>query len=241
MSSPTQAVLFDWAYTLVDLVDEDDRAPLKKVFDHLAAKEVTLPDFDTAYQACHDIFYKMIAVSRESGLEARFEVALQSLFFRYNISLNGVATLRELLALYYEDIYAQRRVYPETVAALEALKGRGLRLGIVSNTTNPGYMKDREQQMLGLSHYFEFSIYSSEAPFRKPHSSIFHLAIDRLGLPAGRILFVGDNPAADIAGAQGVGMQTAWINRDHQPVPDGLKPDHVIHSLAEVPELVHPA
>ncbi|MCF8720807.1 HAD family hydrolase [Nitrospina gracilis] len=239
MSQNCRAVLFDWAYTLVDLVDEDDRAPLKKVFDHLAGKGVALPDFEKAYQSCHEIFYSMIAVSRECGLEARFEIALQSLFFRYGITLNGT-TMQELLALYYEDIYARRKVYPETVAVLDDLKRKGIRLGVVSNTTNPGYMKDREQEMVGLRDYFEFSIYSSEVPFRKPHPTIFQIAIDRLGVPAECILFVGDNPVADIAGAQAVGMRTAWVNRDRKPVPPGLKPDHVLSTLHDVPKIVCP-
>ncbi|MGP0630426.1 HAD family hydrolase [Nitrospina sp. 32_T5] len=237
MSQSCEAVLFDWAYTLVDLVDEDDRVPLKKVFDHLAKKGIVLPDFEKAYRICHDLFYSMIAVSRECGLEARFEIALQTLFFRHGITLNGT-TMQELMTLYYEDIYSRRKVYPETVAVLEGLKQRGIRMGVVSNTTNPGYMKDREQEMLGLRDYFEFSIYSSEVPFRKPHPTIFQLAIDRLGLSPERILFVGDNPVADITGAHAVGMQTAWINRDREPVPPGLKPDHVLSTLHDVPKIV---
>jgi len=241
MSVSCKAVLFDWAYTLVDLVDENDREPLKKIFDFLQAKGVTVPDFDTSYQTCHDIFYKMIAVSRGAGLEARFELALNYLFFQQGIALNGATTLRELLTLYYEDIYARRRVYPEVVQTLDTLKQKGLRLGVISNTTNPGYMKDREQEMMGLRSYFEFSIYSSEVPFRKPHPSIFQLAVDRLACPAEDILFVGDNPVADVAGPQTVGMRTVWVNRDRRPTPDGIRPDHVIHSLDEVLDLASPS
>lgn len=240
MNESCKAVLFDWAYTLVDLVDENDREPLKKIFDFLRSKGMTLPDFEKSYESCHDIFYKMIAVSREAGLEARFEVALNYLFFQYGISLNGTATMRELLTLYYEDIYAKRRVYPEVMETLRNLKGRGLALGVISNTTNPGFMKDREQEMMGLRSFFDFSIYSSEVPFRKPHPSIYQLAVRRLGCEAREILFVGDHPVADVAGPQAVGMRAAWLNRDRSPLPEGIRPDHVIHSLDEVLPLLGP-
>ena len=65
----------------------------------------------------------------------------------------------------------------------------------------------------GLKDYFDFAIYSSEVPFRKPHPSIFQLAISRFQLEPEEILFVGDSLSADILGAQAVGMKTAWLNR----------------------------
>ena len=109
-----------------------------------------------------------------------------------------------------------------------------MRLGIVSNTTNPGFMKDHEQTLMGLDPYFEFSIYSSEVPYRKPHPSIFQLALDRLNLKASEVLFIGDNIPADIAGAQSVGMSAAWLNRTGQASSSDVKPDYEIRSANEL-------
>ena len=46
MEFPFKAVAFDWAHTLVDLGEEDDRPPLEKVFTFLKTKQIPLPDFE---------------------------------------------------------------------------------------------------------------------------------------------------------------------------------------------------
>ena len=237
MNFPFKAILFDWAYTLVDLIGDNDRDPLKAVFDFLQGKGVSLPVFEEAYSSCHDLFYKMIAVSRETHLEARFEQVLNWFLIRYQVPINGKTSVPELLAVYYEDVYRHRKVYDDVVATLKTLKAAGIPMAIVSNTTNPGSMKDRERELLGLDSFFKFSIYSSEVPFRKPHPSIFHLAVDRMELPVDQILFVGDNLYADVVGAQAVGLRAAWVNRNHHKPPAGVAPDYEIRNISELLQL----
>ncbi len=71
-------------------------------------------------------------------------------------------------------------------------------------------------------------------PYRKPHPSIFQLALDRLNLQASEVLFVGDNLNADIVGAQSVKMPAAWLNRTGKvPSPD-VRPDYEIQSTKEL-------
>ncbi len=234
MKFPYKAILFDWAYTLVDLVKEDDRSAFLRLFDFLREKGLTLPDFELAFATYQELFYKMIKISRETHREARFDVVLKHLLLQYRIDLHDKTTLEELLNVYYKEIYSPRKVYPETVATLEKLKMRGVRMGVVCNTTNPGFMKDYESVSFGLDRYFEFAIYSSEVPFRKPHPSIFSLAVARLGLEVREILFVGDDLQADIKGAQGAGISTAWVNRERKSISENIRPEYEIHSLDEV-------
>ena len=146
----------------------------------------------------------------------------------------GKSDFDDLLKIYYDEIYSYRKVYPEMIETLVALQKAGIRMGIVSNTTNPGFMKDYEQSLLRLDPYFEFSIYSSEVPYRKPHPSIFQLALARLKLEPSEVLFVGDNLSADIVGAQSVGMPTAWVNRKGKALPSGVIPDYEIKTATEL-------
>jgi putative hydrolase of the HAD superfamily len=95
-------------------------------------------------------------------------------------------------------------------------------------------MKDYERSLMGLDPYFEFSIYSSEVPYRKPHPSIFQLALARLNLDASEVLFVGDNLQADVVGAQSVGMPTVWVNREGKALPPDVHPDYEIKSADEL-------
>jgi 2-haloacid dehalogenase/putative hydrolase of the HAD superfamily len=70
-------------------------------------------------------------------------------------------------------------------------------------------------------------------PFRKPHPSIFKLAVRRLELDPGEILFVGDHLSDDVAGAHGVGIPAAWVNRKRAS-SDGFHPDFELASLADL-------
>ena len=214
MGFPYKAVVFDWAFTLVDLGNEDDVQPFSRLYENLKEKGFSsLPDSEEMYKACREVFYEMINLSRHTHREACFERVLEFILLRYKLNISGIVTLNELLEVYYKEMYKERVVYPDVVPVLEKLKSLGVRLGIVSNTTNPSFMKDYERKLMQLDSYFEISIYSSEVPFRKPHPSIFEMAISRLKLAPKDILFVGDDLKSDIRGAQGVGIPALWINR----------------------------
>ena len=234
MSFPFRAIGFDWAYTLVDLVREDDRKPLQKVFSLLNSKSIPLPDFEECLDRSRKIFFPMIEEAHVTNREAHFEVVLQQLMDDFGILLNREITLKELLEVYYLEVYSGRRVYPEVMRVLSRLKEMGVLMGVVSNTTNPQFMKEREMKILGLQSYFDFAIYSSSTPFRKPHPSIFELAIDNFEMKPQEILFVGDNYSLDVVGAKKVGMKSAWINRERKIISKDIEPDYELHSLDDL-------
>jgi len=234
MRFPYKAVLFDWAYTLVDLVHEDDRAAFVRLTEFLREKEIELPEFDVLFGAYQELFYGLINDSRQTHREACFETVLRHLFFQYGIRIEDRTSWKEILTVYYEVIHGVRTVYPDAVETLKAMRDAGMRMGVISNTTNPEFIKDAERHRTGLDQYFEFSLYSSSTPYRKPHPSIFNAAIARLQMNAGDILFVGDNLEMDVAGAQGVGISAAWLNRKGSNLTDGIVPDYQISSLSEL-------
>ncbi len=232
MEFPFKAIGFDWAYTLVDLGEEGDRLPLERVFSFLKAKQIALPDFETCLAKSRELFQPMIVQSRKTHREARYEEVLQYLLFYFNIPFKGKVTLQELLQVYYKEVYKERVVFPEVNGVLQKLSQWGVRMGIISNTTNPVFMKELELEGTGLKKYFDFAIYSSGVPFRKPHPSIFQLAIGQFQLEPSEILFVGDSLSMDILGARGVGMKTAWINREKEK--SDIVPDYEFASLEDL-------
>ena len=237
MNLTIKAVIFDWAWTLVDLGDEDDRRPFSGMFEFLRQKGVVLPDHDDCYRTYRELFYKMIAESKRTHREACFDTVLKFLLQKYCIDITDRTTIEEILRNYYQNIYSTRTVFPDVTPALQSLRSSGLPLGIISNTTNPPFMKDYERELLGLDPYFEFSIYSSGVLYRKPHPSIFKLAASRFQLKEQEILYVGDDPVNDVAGAQRVGMQAVWVNRDDEKLPDGIHPEFIVRSLTELLEI----
>jgi len=98
---------------------------------------------------------------------------------------------------------------------LAGLRRGGYRLGLVSNTATPAKWCRAELDRLGLSGYFDGLTFSSEVGRRKPHAAIFEDALARVGggqdLEASCVLFVGDSPACDVAGAARMGMRTALV------------------------------
>ena len=125
-------------------------------------------------------------------------------------------------------------VCPAHHPAVLGLVGRGRRLGVVSNfdyTPTARLILERE----GLSRLFETVVVSDEVGWRKPKAVIFETALRRLGAGAEETLFVGDRADIDVAGAQAVGMATAWINRGGTTLPEGAPvPDVEIRDLKEL-------
>jgi putative hydrolase of the HAD superfamily len=234
MEFPYKAIGFDWAHTLVDLGEEDDCRPLKKVFAYLQEKNIPLPDFDICLKKSRELFKAMIALSRTTDREARYEEVLEYLLLYFKIPWQGQASFHEMIEAYFTEVYRERQVFPEVVSVLKQLSQWGVPMGIVSNTTNPVSMKTFELEGSGLKEYFDFCLYSSGLPFRKPHPTIFQLAISRFQFQPSEILFVGDNLCADIFGAHRVGMKTAWINRNQSEAPDDISPDHELSSLGDL-------
>ena len=234
MSFPHKAILFDWAYTLVDLVCEDDRAAFLELMKFLKDKGVELPEFELIFSAYQDLFYGLIKESRQTHREANFETVLRYLFFKYHIEIEGRTSWKDILIVYYKVIHGVRLVYPDVVNTLKILWESGIRMGVISNTTNPEFIKEEELRQTGLNTYFEFAVFSSGTPYRKPHSSIFNAAISRLNIKAENILFVGDDLKMDVLGAQSVRMPTAWLNRDRSTLVENINPRYQITSLSEL-------
>jgi putative hydrolase of the HAD superfamily len=123
---------------------------------------------------------------------------------------------------------------PGVRETLATLRERGLHLGIVSNIDDDQFRAIWAQ--LGIDDFFHATTTSEEARSCKPDPGIYQVALGKApGIGAREVLFVGDSPQHDFAGAKPLGMRTAWIMERHAELPDALRPDHVI---AEIPDLL---
>lgn len=101
-------------------------------------------------------------------------------------------------------------VYGDVRPTLEKLKGRGVRLGVLSNWSEHLSLVLKRHD---LDRYFSFLVVSAEAGCEKPDEKIFRMAIDRAEAPADRILYIGDYPEEDILPAERVGLDALLIDR----------------------------
>lgn len=118
-----------------------------------------------------------------------------------------------------------RMLASTTHALLEALRDRGLKVGLVSNALDPPHLLHRDLEQMGVAERLDVAVFSSEVGWRKPHPEIFRRATDALGVEPSQVLFVGDTLATDVAGASALGMRTCqalWFRADEdaEPEPD---------------------
>ena len=122
-----------------------------------------------------------------------------------------------------------------THAMLESLRSRGLKLGLVSNAFDPGWLLRRDLQQMGIAERIDVAVFSSEVGKRKPHPDIFERALTALDASADESLFVGDRLFEDVRGAGELGMTTVqalWLRADENP--DGAEPDYQAFTQMDV-------
>jgi putative hydrolase of the HAD superfamily len=118
------------------------------------------------------------------------------------------------LAVRVRSVYGDHRrswtVFEDTEPALDALTATGWRHAILSNHV-PELAAIVEG--LGLARHFEALVNSAATGFEKPHPEAFACARRAVGNP-GTLWMVGDNPEADVAGAEAAGIPAILVRRD---------------------------
>jgi putative hydrolase of the HAD superfamily len=101
--------------------------------------------------------------------------------------------------------------YPGARAALEALRGQGRRLFLVTDGFAPS--QRHKLRATGLEDLFDTAVYTGDLDrgLAKPSPAPFRLALRPLGLEGQACAFVGDNPRADVPGARSLGMITLGV------------------------------
>lgn len=114
--------------------------------------------------------------------------------------------------------YAPLPVDDSITGALQMITDSGITMNILSNT---GFIKGRMLRhslaQLGWSQYFLFTIFSDETGHSKPHNLMFETVWNRVGaiksyagkIEKKNILHFGDNPFADVGGAEKFGFSSA--------------------------------
>ena len=213
------AVVFDLDGTLVDT------AALHIACSHAAVRAVLGRDVDdeTVLRSLGRPLPASVAVlARGAGLTAEAKVDAY------------VPALVEAFLAYYAahriDMVHPFPGVPETLAELRA---RGYALGLLSNKLRD--WGTAELTALGLASYFSCAIFAEDMPAPKPSGAALDPVLAALGVPAGRVLLVGDG-AADVACARAAGAVSAaalWGAVDGAAVL-ALRPDYALQTPADL-------
>ena len=124
------------------------------------------------------------------------------------------AEAKQLAAAGFKVYFAARNqvhFYPLAISQLEQLN-QDYTLGVLTNG-------NADLKLVGLDHLFDFGFNAAEVGISKPAPDMFVQALKHMQIPAHRVIHIGDNPDADILGAQNVGMHTVWVNLEQQVWP----------------------
>ena len=124
--------------------------------------------------------------------------------------------------------------YIDAPAALEHLRGIGLRLGVLTQSSEPA--ADAVLRFAGLRDRIELVLSAPETGAFKPDPRPYGMAVERTGAPASEVALVAAH-WWDVAGAKAAGLRTGWVARRDLVLPDSVpRPDVGGRDLIEVAE-----
>ena len=169
----------------------------------------------------------------EHGAFRPYREVLESVVRQYGKEFQFTPSAEEMRSL--PESLPNWKPWPDTVAALRQLKTR-FRLAILSNVDDDLFAATNPQ--LGVE--FSQIITAQQAGAYKPSLKIFELALSRVGVPAHRVLHVGQSVYHDVLPAQSLGLATVWVNRPSARTGVGAvkavegHPDLQVSSVAEL-------
>ena len=168
--------------------------------------------------------------------------------FRRPLALGHGANLSDEFCLELGDAFlefncAKTGVVEGAHDLLDYLKSRGYRLHICSNGFTE--VQYRKLDMVGMTDYFDTIVLSEQAGVNKPSPKFFEFAFSQSKAVPTSTIMIGDNLNTDIQGAMGVGLDTIYFNRYHQPLPCSSsasptvpRPTFTVYALDEVKQIL---
>jgi putative hydrolase of the HAD superfamily len=226
-----EAVLFDWGGTLTTFHNVDLLDAWRAAAAHLAPDRAD--EVAAALLAVEDDVWKQTGTTLQSG---RLHEILAEASRRTGLPVER--ELHELATAAYFDFWSPTTVArPDARPTLVALRARGLRTGLLSNTHWPRARHESWLERDGLLELLDERVYTSDLDHVKPHPAAFRALLDAVGVDASAAVFVGDRLWDDVHGAQSLGLRTIWIRNDVVPRHD-VTPDAVVDDLAAVVAVV---
>lgn len=249
MTRTIRGVLFDMDDTLIDWHDfhergdwrATERAHLQNLVDYLARAGTPLAGSPDAF------FHHYGNRVRDAWAQARTSLRAPHLgiILMEVLAAFGCERLSmdEALRIYDWTPVPLVKLFSDVPPALSALVARGYQIGIVTNAFQPMALRDIELDHYDLLRYFpnkHARVSAADAGYLKPSPSIFERALHALDLRPEQVVFVGDNPVADIAGSQGTGMKAILRRVAHTPpMVNGLVvPDAVVDDFSTLLDII---
>ncbi|HTS95151.1 MAG TPA: HAD family hydrolase [Streptosporangiaceae bacterium] len=220
------AVIFDWGGTLTPWHTVDHVALWRDVCARHFTAEICERNASAIRAAERELWIAAEREHRSATIEHVFERA-------------GVTPTEAFLASYFEAWEPHTLTDPAAGELLRRLRGRGIRVGVLSNTMWPRHVHQQFFVRDGIDELIDGAVYSSEIDWTKPHPEAFRAAMVAVGVddPAACV-FVGDRPYDDVYGAKQAGLRAVLVPNSDVPTFADAEPDAVIERLADLEPLI---
>ncbi|PWB70722.1 hypothetical protein C3F09_08695 [candidate division GN15 bacterium] len=234
-----KAVIFDLGSTLIEYEvvswDELNRLCASSARDWLANEGYDVPEEAAFHTRFEDAKFEYRKAASESLVEWNVPMVAEPFLREIGLAVQD-GFVDRFFDAYYAPVDRLLYVYPDTLDTLRWIKGRGLPIGLVSNTVFPERAHRRELTRFEIEPLLDFAIFSSTFKLRKPHPEIFRHASALAGVSPQECVYVGDRYVEDIVGPNGVGMPAILRAKEGREYPPDM-PGNIrrIRTLSELP------
>lgn len=222
-------LIFDLDHTLWDF-ERNSASALKEIYHELDLASKGISDFLLFYDNYKEINeqcwadYRVGKIEKEELRTIRFKRTL------IRFSINDDTLTEEICDSYLQKSPRKPHLIEGSEELLSYLKSK-YHLHILTN----GFAEIQSLKMehSGLQKYFTHVIASENAGEKKPHPQAFKYAVEQIGARIEECIMIGDNPETDIEGAQSIGMDTIYFNRNGA-FSKNVKSTHQVFQLSEI-------
>ncbi len=127
----------------------------------------------------------------------------------YGFHPEKAAELAPQVQIHMDRQEPENKLFPDAIPTIQTFRQRGLKVGLVSNRSNP--VHDLVAEM-GLGEHLDFYLISGDVNAWKPDPVIFGHALQRSGTAPKETIYVGDNYFADVVGARRAGLHPVLVD-----------------------------
>ena len=241
MEMPIRCIMFDWGGTLAHVRREQD------TFAHCVAgflEFLSQGGINPPENAQDDLLARHVAAvaktaTSDSHREFDTSQVLTDWAIDRGLTLPNGDWLLAAADAFWRPWIGCLDAIEGAVDTIQRLKSPDRAIGLVSNTAVIGPICRSELQRLGFADHLDFTVFSSEVGWRKPHDAIYRKALTQAGrnIDPATVLFVGDTPVADVDGPARFGMRTALVRTGRWGGSDAelsTSPTYILDSVADL-------
>lgn len=219
---------FDLWFTLIKSNIEFKKERAKYFHKYFNVKNKTIYEVENIFR---NVDLMCNSINEKTGCNISSEEMYLMVIYQINenknyfdkIDLFDLYTKMELLLFKHSPtLYSNH-----TIEVLDTLKQRqNTSTNILSNTAFvKGVSLRKIVNYLGIDQFIDFQIYSDEVNLSKPNIKIYDILLDKIyvhrktnKIELNEIMHIGDNPIADIKGAESKGLKAYQINTNQNTI-----------------------